>query len=261
MTKKAIQNNRPFRLALPKKGRLKEDFTAILETAGLDLTRDNTRLDYGRTRDEQSEIESFETLLQRPGDALENLACGVAEMAVIGLDNFEEASCRAQEEGTPFDIRVVAAFNDISACGLYIAVPDAMQISKPQDLAGMRIATSYPTILKRWLKNEGVDNVTVISRDGGIEDYVRLGMADAVCDVVESGKTLIANGLKRTDIKLLDSSAVLVQRRGTMPDSYARQASQIAQRLKSAAQTSGQGDNEPLVKKDAPASQPALNAP
>ncbi len=223
------KNDKPFRVIFPKKGRLKEEFADVAATAGFTLSKESSRLDYGVTQDAQGKIDSFETLVQRAGDALDNINDGLADMAVVGLDRFEEASCKY---GDDFKVRIVGAFN-FSACALWIAAPKDCPVTEPKNLEGKRIVTSYPAALKNWLKDNGVENVKIIAREGGVEDYIRLGLADIVCDVVESGSTLKANGLEK-NIKLFDSTAILVQRRGAWTDEAAEQAKAIRQRLLSA---------------------------
>lgn len=225
---------RPFRAVFPKKGRLQKDFQAVMDAAGLETGRVNSRVDYGTTYDSLGDIEAFDTLVQRAGDALDNLDAGLADFAIVGLDTFEEASCRARNDGRELQARVSAAFN-FSACALWIAAPDNAQIRNPSDLADLRIATSYPNILKAWLKNNDVENVTIIGREGGIEDYVRLGAADAICDIVDSGRTLEANGLTKT-LKLFDSAAVIVERKGAWPEEFSALAQKIKIRLLAAEQ-------------------------
>ena len=199
-----------MRMAFPKKGRLKDSFNALMQKAGLD-TYNKPRQDFGQTRDRQGIIEEFETLFQRPGDALENLDLGLIDCALVGKDNFIETAARlGEEQKRSFNGRIAMTF-DFAVCSLMIAAPAGQAMQSPADLEGKRIATSYPASLRLWLAQNNVENVTIIAREGGIEDYVRLGMADAVCDIVESGNTLAANGLVPT-ISLFDSSAVLVLR-------------------------------------------------
>lgn len=220
----ARQTERPLRLILPKKGRLADDFAAVMEQAGLTFQKQGSRLDYGITADCEQRIAPTETLLQRAADALENLAGGLADMAIVGRDTYEEFTGANPESAR--NLRIARTFNDCSSCAMWIAAPENTPVEGPGDLAGMRIATSYPNALKRWLDDQGIGGVTIIARDGGIEDYVRLGMADAVCDVVDTGGTLAANRLGKR-IKLFESSAVLV----TGESAQNEQAQKLCERL------------------------------
>lgn len=210
MANRPPKKNEPkLRLILPKKGRLAEDFNLRLAACALAYRKEGCRLDYGTLSDESGILPPTETLLQRSGDALANLADGLAQLAVVGRDTYEEFTASAASSDA--QLAIAARFNECSACAMWLAAPANMKLEKPQDLAGKRIVTSYPNALRRWLQDNGVADIKIISRDGGIEDYVRLGLADAVCDVVETGGTLAANGLKKC-VKLFDSSAVLVMR-------------------------------------------------
>jgi ATP phosphoribosyltransferase len=82
-----------------------------------------------------------------------------------------------------------------------------MDYSRPCDLNGLRIATSYPGLLNEWLRVQGVD-ASVITLAGSVEIAPKLGTADAICDLVQSGGTLVANQLRETEV-LLQSEAVL----------------------------------------------------
>ena len=96
---------------------------------------------------------------------------------------------------------------DRARCRLAIAVPQAMACATAQDLHGLRIATSYPGLLGAWLAQQGVD-ARIVELSGSVEIAPRLGTADAVCDLVSSGATLMANQLSER-FTLLDSEAVV----------------------------------------------------
>lgn len=215
-----------FRLALPKKGRLRDDFNALMEESGLVLRKDSPRHDYGTMTDLRSEIPAFEVLTQRPADAFRSLMDGVATLAVAGLDSVIEYNSAAVNRGLPLPLEIVRRFNGVSECRLCLAVPQDDLLEKPGDLQGRRIATAYPQTLARWLDDHDVRNVQIVEREGGIEDCIRLGLADAICDIVQSGRTLAACGL-RPVMTLVSSSAVAVKKSGA----YSGAAHPILQRL------------------------------
>lgn len=102
----------------------------------------------------------------------------------------------------------------LAPCALRLAVPDVVAAASAQagpaaTLAGCRIATSYPAVLRGWLRAQAIDGVEIVPCEGGVEDQVRLGRADAVCDLVETGTTLAANGLTAL-WTVMESRAVLV---------------------------------------------------
>jgi len=92
-------------------------------------------------------------------------------------------------------------------CRLSIAVPQELDYQSSRQLSGMSIATSYPGLLGEWLRSQGVD-ASVVTLAGSVEIAPRLGTADVICDLVQSGGTLVANQLREADV-LLESEAVL----------------------------------------------------
>lgn len=221
------QDNKPaLRFAVPKNGHLKKESLRLLEVAGITFKKENNRLDFATAIDTRGDIAPFEILFQRASDAVDNIDIGIADLAITGLDVFEEKQA-CNKSAKPVGA-LVAEFN-FSACGLWIAAPAGKNINAPEDLIGLRIVTSYPNALKKWLSDNNVRGVNVITRQGGVEDYVRLGVADAVCDIVESGSSLKANGLEKI-FNVMDSSAVLVQKTNGC-GSNAENAALLAARL------------------------------
>ena len=200
----SAQAQERVRIIIPKKGRLSAAFAEAMEKDGLRLEKDNPRHDYGTLRDTQNTLQNVEALTMRSTDALRALAAGAADMAVVGLDMLREFNAHNPAlRGARVDAL------GLTPCALFIAAPVNSTVSAPQDLQGLRIATSFPGVLAAWLTDNNVTGVTVVECEGGVEDMVRLGLADVVCDLVETGGTLAANGLEKR-MKVLDSQAVLV---------------------------------------------------
>lgn len=218
---KLTNQDRDFRLVLPKKGRLKDDFNAVMNPAGLSVEKTDIRLDFGSMRDETGDIPAFETLLQRPADALLTLQAKAADMAVIGLDTYLEFNAAARLQGQIPNLRIEKTLKGISPCALWIAGRKEETLDTPEDLQGLRIATAYPALLRDWLQQRNINDVEIIARDGGLEDTIRLGLADAICDVVQTGASLKANGLE-AKFRVAESCAVVVTRNDPLT---ARQAS------------------------------------
>ena len=195
---------RPLRVVLPKKGRLCAAFAEALARSGIALEKDNPRHDFGTLRAKGRRMPETEALTMRAGDALRALAAGAADMAVVGLDTLREFNAGAN----PLAAENIVPLG-LAPCALYIAAPQGATIAAAADLAGLRIATSLPGILRAFLDDAGVAGATIVECEGGVEDTVRLGLADAVCDLVETGTTLAANGLVPM-LKVMDSEAVLV---------------------------------------------------
>lgn len=195
---------RPLRIAVPKKGRLCAAFEAAMDAEGLRVEKSNPRLDFGMLRDAQDSLRGVEALQMRSNDALRAVAAGAADMAVVGLDMLREFNAH----NPALDGAIVQPLG-LTPCGLYIAAPAGMDVADADALRGMRIATSFPGVLSTWLAAQGVYDAAIIECEGGVEDMVRLGLADVVCDLVETGSSLAANNLEKK-MKVLDSQAVLV---------------------------------------------------
>lgn len=208
-------DTRPLRIAVPKKGRLCAAFSAAMDAGGLRIEKDNERLDFGALRDAEDTFRNVEALQMRGYDALRTLAAGAADMAVVGFDMLREFNAN-----NPALADAAVTGLGLTPCALYIAAAMDADITEPRDLRGLRVATSFPGLLRAWLAENDVAGVDIIECEGGVEDMIRLGLADAVCDLVETGGTLAANGLDRK-IKVLDSEAVLVVRAGLPETAFA----------------------------------------
>jgi ATP phosphoribosyltransferase len=128
----------------------------------------------------------------------------VCDLGIVGRNVLEEFTQGAS--GNP----VLRGLRDLGFghCRLSIAVPQDFTYVGPGSLAGMRIATSYPNLLRGWLDRQDVA-ADVVTLAGSVEIAPRLGTAGAICDLVQSGATLAANQLRETEC-VLDSEAVLV---------------------------------------------------
>lgn len=176
----------PLTLALQKSGRLSDDSLAFLRQCGLDANPGPRSL--------TASVSGFplELLFLRSKDIPEVVADGGADLGLCGLDVLEEHGNDALER-----IETLG----FGRCRLSIAAPSEL------DLAGTRIATTYPRTLQRWLDATGTD-ADVVSLSGSVEIAPRLGIADAICDIVSTGSTLAQNGLRELDT-VLRSQAVL----------------------------------------------------
>jgi ATP phosphoribosyltransferase len=193
-----------LRIIIPKKGRLCTAFAAAMEKGELRVEKKSPRHDFGTLKDSQNTLQNVEALTMRSTDALRTMAAGAADMAVVGLDMLREFNAQ-----NPALLEARVERLGLTPCALYIAVPEKSGVAMPQDLNGTRIATSFPGVLAAWLAENDVEGVDIVPCEGGVEDMVRLGLADAVCDLVETGGTLAANGLEKR-MKVMDSEAVLV---------------------------------------------------
>lgn len=144
----------------------------------------------------------MEVLYLRDDDIPETVTDGVADIGVVGLNEYLE------REG---DAEIVKKLG-FGGCRLSIAIPKEHEYNGPQWLEGRKIATSYPGILRRWLKEQGVQaHIHVIT--GSVEIATGIGLADAIFDIVSSGATLVSNNLKEVEV-VLESEAVLIANKG-----------------------------------------------
>lgn len=181
-----------LRLAIPNKGRLVEPTLALLHDAGL-VFEEHDRSLIARVQNHPLDI-----LFVRTGDVVEFVADGVAEVGVTGIDILAESGVdlpRLRDLG-------------YGRCRLAAAVPADSPFQAVSDLAGVRVATSHPNVARRFFAEQAIP-VDVISLSGAVEVAPRLGLADAIVDLVSTGSTLSMNGLRPVG-DILASEATLV---------------------------------------------------
>ena len=181
-----------LRIAVQSKGRLNEDTMELLKEAGIKVSSSR------RTLLVAARKFPMEVLFLRDDDIPETVADGVADIGVVGLNEFEERAVDAE----------IVKHLGFGACRLSIAVPKDVEYPGTEWLQGRRIATSYPGILSRYLESKGVQaDIHVIT--GSVEIATGIGLADAIFDIVSSGSTLVSNNLKEVEVAL-ESDAVLI---------------------------------------------------
>lgn len=183
----------PLRLAVQKSGRLSEKSLAFIEACGISYVRNKTKL---KTTSSNFPLE---ILFLRDDDIPRYVATGVADIGIVGENVFAE---KAET------IEVVEPMG-FSKCRLSLAIPQNVEYSGPEMFEGKRIATSYPVLLQQFLGKQGV-NAEIHEISGSVEIAPGIGLADAVCDLVSTGSTLLSNGLKEVEI-IFKSQAVLVK--------------------------------------------------
>ncbi|RMG59144.1 MAG: ATP phosphoribosyltransferase [Bacteroidetes bacterium] len=182
----------PLSLAIQKSGRLSERSLAFIEACGISFSRNKTRL--------KSTAHNFplEILFLRDDDIPKYVADGVADIGIVGENVFAE-------KGEALTIVERMGF---SKCRLSLAVPQNVSYHGVGDLAGKKIATSYPNLLSQYLSRQGVQ-AEIHEISGSVEIAPSIGLADAVCDIVSSGSTLLSNGLREVET-IFRSEAILV---------------------------------------------------
>ncbi len=183
-----------LRFAIPNKGRLLDPTVDLLKRSGMVFERGSDRALTVPVRNLEIEL-----LFVRTDDVVEFVADGVAEIGIAGLDLVVESA---------LDVDVVAELG-YGRCRLVAAVPKGSPIEKLEEMAGCRVATSHPLTTARLLAERGILDVETVSLTGSVEVAPKLGVADAIVDLVSSGSTLLVNGL-RPVATLFDSQAVLI---------------------------------------------------
>src|SRR4051812_18147727 len=145
----------------------------------------------------------------RPRDIAVYVAAGTLDVGITGRDMLLETA-PAKGDG-PAAVEVMPL--SFGRSSFRFATPVESGIDDVKQLAGKRIATAYPVLLQRYLDDAGIE-AGVVKLDGAVETACRLGVADAVCDVVETGTTLRAAGLHIIGNPVLTSEAILVRRGG-----------------------------------------------
>ncbi len=181
-----------LRLAIPNKGRLVEPTIELLKDAGL-VFEDHARSLVARVRNFDLDI-----LFVRTNDIIEFVGDGVADLGVTGEDLLAETGAELPR------VRSLG----FGQCRLAAAVPTDSAVRTLADLAGSRVATSHPNTARRFFAAAAVD-VEVVPISGAVEVAPRLGLAEAIVDLVSTGSTLVMNGL-RPIADVLESEAILI---------------------------------------------------
>ncbi len=198
-----MNGNGMLRVAVPNKGTLSEPAAEILSEAG-----------YRRRSDQKDltvidRINNVEFFFLRPKDIAIYVGSGQLDLGITGRD-------LAAESDAPIRERLALGFG--GSTFRYAAPSDRPWTV--DDLAGKRIATAFPNLVRKDLAGRGID-ATVIRLDGAVEISVQLGVADAIADVVGSGRTLGLHDLAAFGEPLCDSEAVLIERTDAAPESAA----------------------------------------
>jgi ATP phosphoribosyltransferase len=195
-----------LRLAVPNKGRLVEPTVGLLRDAGL-VFEEHDRALVARVQNFDLDI-----LFVRTNDVIEFVGDGVADLGITGIDLLAETGAelpRIRELG-------------YGRCRLAAAAPNDSPYRAVEDLTGVRVATAHPNTTRRFFEQRRVP-VDVIPISGAVEVAPRLGLAEAIVDLVSTGSTLVMNGLRPIG-DVLESEAVLVAN----PSSHRQRAGELA---------------------------------
>lgn len=181
-----------LRIAVQSKGRLFDDTMNLLSEADIKINASK------RTLLVQSSNFPLEVLYLRDDDIPQSVASGVADIGVVGENEFKE---RGE------DAEIVSRLG-FSRCRLSLAIPKDIDYHGVEWFNGKKIATSYPAILRHFMENKGIKaDIHVIT--GSVEISPGIGLADGIFDIVSSGSTLVSNNLREVEI-VMESEALLI---------------------------------------------------
>ncbi|KAF0238397.1 MAG: hypothetical protein FD181_1047 [Prolixibacteraceae bacterium] len=189
-----------LKIAIQTKGRLNEDSMQLIKEAGIDLTIGR------RTLVAESRNFPMDALFLRDDDIPQTVAAGVANIGIVGENEMLEKGENV----------VIAKRLGFSKCRLSLAIPKNMEYTGVDFFNGKKIATSYPSILKKFLTENNI-NAEVHVITGSVEIAPGIGLADAIFDIVSSGSTLISNRLKEVEV-VLKSEALLIANPNLSPE-------------------------------------------
>jgi ATP phosphoribosyltransferase len=211
-----------LRIAVQKSGRLADKSLDLVAAAGLAIIKGANELLY------RIENAPIDLLRVRDDDIPTFVEEGVADFGIVGRNVLEERGAGVSNEVMPLGF---------GRCDLKIAAPIGFAYAGPNSLRGLRIATSYPRTLSRFLERSGVE-AEIVSMRGAVEVAPRLKLAQAICDLVSTGATLEANGLEAVDT-VMRSEAVLIRSPAPLSADLAHVADSLVQRFRGVAASRG----------------------
>ncbi len=235
-----------IRIAVQSKGRLFEDTMNLLSEADIKVSGSK------RTLLVQSSNFPLEVLYLRDDDIPQSVAQGVADIGVVGENEFVERGAEAE----------VISRLGFSKCRLSLAIPQKTDYQGLEWFQGKKIATSYPIILGKFLKEKGIEaEIHIIT--GSVEISPGIGLADAIFDIVSSGSTLVSNNLREVEV-VMQSEALLIGTPGLSDDKK-----ELLQQMLFRFEAVRQAEDKKYVRMNAPKARlndivsvlPALNSP
>ena len=209
-------------IALQKSGRMADDSLNLLKECGLHIDRSKDQL-FCRIKELPIDL-----LLVRDDDIPGFVSNGICDLGIVGENVFAEAKAAANGVFAG-DVLERLGF---SRCRLSIAASDSGAITTVSDLNATTIATSHPQLLQGFLAASGI-SAKILVMTGSVEVAPRLRIADAICDIVSSGATLAANGLRELTV-VLQSEALLVRSAQALSAEKEETARRLLERMRGA---------------------------
>ena len=211
-----------IKIAIQKSGRLSEDSLRLLKQSGLQFESSKDKLFwFGRNL-------PVDLLLVRDDDIPRLLLEGVCELGIVGENVAAEKLLEARKRRPDAHLENLAPL-EFGFCRLMLAIPERQDYQGPAQLAGGRVATSYPRLTRRWLEQNDVA-ADIVTLNGAVEIAPSLGTADAIVDLVSTGTTLRANHLKPV-ATVLESQAALYRGRSELPPERQALLDKLVQRV------------------------------
>jgi ATP phosphoribosyltransferase len=211
-----------LKLAVQKSGRLTEPSLDLLYRCGLKLARGKDQLmGFGENM-------PLDVLFVRDDDIPDLVQEDVCDLGLVGLNVIEEKRLELAERGHPARFQQVRTL-DFGRCRLSLAVPDGFNFEGPASLRGRRIATTYPYLLEKYLRERDI-RAEIVTLSGAVEIAPRLGRADLICDLVSTGSTLQANHLREVET-VLESHTVLIRTPLKLSDEKAEWVERLLMRI------------------------------
>ena len=195
-----MKTNR-LKIAIQKSGRLSEESQKLLEKSGLKINLNKDKL--------IAHVENMPIdILRVRDDDIQGLVFdGVVDVGIVGQNVLDEVALGREEPSDAlYSVLQVLPFG---GCRLSLAMPKSTDYKGVDEFEGLRVATSFPNLLNRYLSEKGISFKSSLLT-GSVEVAPRAGLADAICDLVSSGATLEANGLKEVEV-IYRSKACLIQ--------------------------------------------------
>jgi ATP phosphoribosyltransferase len=208
-----VERTERLRIAVQKSGRLTDHSLDLLVRCGLKLSRGKDQLMcYGENM-------PLDVLFVRDDDIPDLVQEDVCDLGLVGLNVIEEKRLAMAARGTQARFELIQRL-DFGRCRLSLAVPDEFAYTGLESLAGRRIATTYPNVLTRFLRENSI----------AAEIVTRLGRADLICDLVATGSTLTANHLREV-ATVLESDATLIRTPVALPEEKADWVRRLLMRI------------------------------
>jgi ATP phosphoribosyltransferase len=202
-----MKNEPRLRIAMQKSGRLSDDTQALLKQCGIKLNFADRRLLA------HSANMPIDIMRVRSSDIPGLVMDGVCDLGIVGDNTLEETALERELLGQNSAYIKTSPLN-FGGCHLSIAMPEEFDYQGINSLNGLRFATTYPQLLKRFARESNI-NVEFCLLKGSVEVAPRVGLADGICDLVSTGATLEANGLKEVEV-IFRSKASLIQAAGSL---------------------------------------------